>query len=116
MRAQRAGKMREREDATLAFVVGAHHEAEVLDRDDHRQRPEDQRQQAEHVVRLGALGADHVQALAQRVERARADVAEHDAERSHREQCQRTPVRAVLLGLRRFVLHFHRHSHAPESR
>ena len=40
----------QREDAALAVVVGAHHEDQVLDRDDERQRPEDQRQHAEHVV------------------------------------------------------------------
>ena len=34
----------EREDAALALVVGAHHEHQVLERDDDDQRPRDQRQ------------------------------------------------------------------------
>ena len=44
----------QREDAALAVVVGAHDERQVLDGDDHRQRPEDQRQDAEHVLGVGA--------------------------------------------------------------
>ena len=72
----------QREDAALAVVVGAHDEREVLDRDDQHQRPEDERQDAEHV-RLGRR--DRVrseEALAHRVERAGADVAVDDAERA----------------------------------
>ena len=40
----------QRHDAALAVVVGAHHVADVLARDDDDQRPEDQRQHAQHVV------------------------------------------------------------------
>ena len=40
----------QRQDAAFAVVVGAHDEQDVLERDDDRQRPEDQRQHAEHVA------------------------------------------------------------------
>ena len=47
---------RQREDAALAAVVGAHDQRDVLERDDDHQRPEDHRQDAEHVVVRRATG------------------------------------------------------------
>ena len=76
----------ERHDPAVAAVVGAHDEARVLDRDEHHQRPEDQRCGAVDVrggdVRRRAVGAED-RLLG--VERARADVAVHDAQRAERE-------------------------------
>ena len=77
----------QRQDAALAVVVGAHDEEDELDRDDQRDRPEDERDDAEDVL-FGRLhravvgGEDGLQ----RVERAGADVAEDDAERAERER------------------------------
>jgi hypothetical protein len=76
----RRRERRERENAALAMVVGAEHEYEVLDGDDDDERPEDERQDAEDVI-VGRLdGVRPVKALAERIERARADVTVDDAE------------------------------------
>ena len=67
---------------------------EVLDGDDEGQRPEDEREHAEHVrAASGATPCGPGEALLQRVERARADVAVDDAERAERELRQRAPGR-----------------------
>ena len=58
-----------------------------------RQRPEDQRQHAEHVVARRRDAVRAVEALAQRVERAGADVAVDDAERSQSEKSEIPPGR-----------------------
>ena len=82
----------EREDATIAIVVRAHDEEDVFDGDDHRQRPHDQRQHAEHIVRRGGgtrpggnAGGEGV-TIIERVERTRPDVPVDDAERRERKQ------------------------------
>ena len=74
----------QRHDAALAVVVGAHHEQHVGDRDDDRHRPEDQRDDPEdalgrrrHRVRIAGI-EDRLD----RVQRARADVAEDDTQRA----------------------------------
>src|SRR6185312_13456569 len=82
----RRHQRQEREDAAFAVVVGAHDEADVLDADDERERPEDEREEAEDVGgarRHAVLGAD---ALLERVEGAGADVAEDDAESAERQR------------------------------
>ena len=73
-------KRSKRKDAAFPAVVRAHDQRHVLQRDDDHQRPEKRRQDAEHVVvrqrervRPGERGA-------QRVQRARADVAVDDAD------------------------------------
>ncbi len=73
---------RQREDAALAAVVGAHDQRDVLQRDDDDERPEDHRQHAEHVVGRERQAIRAGERRAQRVERARADVAVHDADRA----------------------------------
>jgi hypothetical protein len=60
-------------------------EREVLDHHDQRQRPEDQRQDAEDVGLGDRDGVRPVHALLERVERRRADVAVDDAERAERQ-------------------------------
>ena len=83
-----AHQRQQREDAALAVVVGPHDEDQVLDRDDDDQRPEDQRQHAEDVGRAStAMRVRAVEALAQRVQRAGADVAVDDAERREDQNC-----------------------------
>ena len=86
MRALRQRHQRQR--AALAVVVGAQQDHDVFERDDDDQRPEDQRQHAEHRVSLGALPAPTAadDRFAQRVERARADVAVDDADAAERQR------------------------------
>ncbi len=70
----------QREDAAFTLVVGTHHEQHVFDRHRDDQRPDDERQHAVHVADRHRNRVHAVEALAQRVQRARADVAEDDAE------------------------------------
>lgn len=68
------------EDATLAVVVGASDEGKVLHADHEHEGPEDQGEHAEHAG--GAVVCRQMlETLAQRVERARPDIAEDHAER-----------------------------------
>ncbi len=69
----------ERQDAALAVVVGPHHEQQVLETDHDDQRPEGDRC---HAVGAGLVDLELgvVERLADRVERAGTDVAEHDAQ------------------------------------
>ena len=69
-------------DPALALIIGPHNEQHVFRRDHDHQRPEHQRQQAKH--NLGSIAASgRLEALAQRVDRARANVAVHHTERAH---------------------------------
>src|SRR5207253_6009925 len=68
------------QDSALAAIVGAHHQHEVFDRDDDDERPEDQREDAQDVLRRWDHGVMSAEAFAQGVERAGADVAVHHAE------------------------------------
>ena len=79
-RARWADEREQREDAALAVIVGAHDEDGILDGDDDDQRPEDQRDDAYRCLgRHAAAGTGGLGGDIQGVERARADVAEHDA-------------------------------------
>ena len=89
----------ERENAAFALVVGPHDEGEVLDGDDGDERPEDER---EHAQDVGVRGRDAVlalDALFDGVERARADVAEDDAERADDERRERRGMRVIGMRL-----------------
>ena len=97
---------RQGQHTALALVVGAHHQRDVLDRDDEEERVDDERQHAEHVVVGGRHGVRAEETLAQRVQRAGADVAVDDAERRQRqrEQAARLAVRlrpSMLSGANR---------------
>jgi hypothetical protein len=75
------------DQTTLAVVVGAQDEGDVLDRDDDREGPEHQRENAVDVV----LGEGHMavrEHLLQGVERAGADVAIDDADGTERQREQ----------------------------
>jgi len=86
--------------AALAVVVGAHDERHVLDRHDERDRPEHERDHSVHV-RQDVVWTGVVirrEDRLQRVQRARPDVAEDDAERAERQRgcarrSDRTPAR-----------------------
>ncbi len=70
----------QRDDAAFAVIVDAHGKIDVFDAGDDEEGPQDQRQRAED--RGGVrLGARQVQNGFQRIEGARADIAEDDAER-----------------------------------
>ena len=81
----------EGQDPALAPVVEAEDVDVVLERDDDDQGPEDQRQDAEHVGVVGRHAMQAVEAFANRVQRARADVAVDDPDR---EQGQRDEATA----------------------
>ena len=73
------------DDAAFAVVVGAQDEQRVFDRDDQDQRPQDERDDAQHRVgRDRAAVAGGAGRLLQRIERAGADVAIDDAEGAQR--------------------------------
>ena len=76
----------QRKGPALAFVVGIEQHDHILEGDDEQQRPHHQRQDAEHSLRprrAVALGGVH--GLAQCIQRAGADVAIDDADRSKRQ-------------------------------
>ena len=83
---QLAGDQREQGKATtLAAVVRPHQDRHVFKRDDDHHRPEDQRQ---HTIDVGPVDRQRVmpgKRLPKRIERRRADVAEHDTDRAQRQ-------------------------------
>ena len=96
----------ERQNAALSLVVRLHDEGEVLHGDDCDERPDDEREDAQDVVVRGRDGVFPFDAFFDGVERARADVAENDAERAddqRRKRCRRgVGVRRCGVGRRRF--------------
>ena len=75
----------QRQNAALAPVVGAHDQRQIFDRHDDHQRPEDQREYAEHVFRRRRQLDER---LAERVERARADIAVDHAQHAEAQSQQ----------------------------
>ena len=77
----------QRHDAPLAAVVGAHDEGHVLDRDDHRDRPEHER---DHPIDVPSSGMHRMVVSREDglhgIQRARPDIAKHHPERAHRER------------------------------
>ncbi len=76
------GKRRQREHAALALVVGAHDQGDVLDGDGERYRPEQHRQDAQHVLGRRRHAGPVQEGLAKGIDRAGADVAEHHPQRA----------------------------------
>ena len=86
----------QREDPALAPVIQAHDEDNVLHADDQDERPDDER---EHPIHRRDRGPEPVvggEALLERVEGARADVAVDDAESRERKDGEPPPGRAGL--------------------
>ena len=77
----------QRQDAPFPVVVGPHHEDDILHRDHEHERPKHERENAEQVgsVDRSAVRGGDMKAFLERVERARADVTEDDAERQERQ-------------------------------
>ncbi len=76
-----------RERSTLPVVVGAQEDQHVFERDDDNQRPQDERENAQNEAArdLPVLrGCDY--GLAECVERARADIAIHNANAAESER------------------------------
>ena len=100
----------ERHDAAFAIVVGAHDQRDVLERDDDRDRPEHDRENAVDVLFGQREAVRPGEALAQRIQRTRADVAENDADGADDKWRERLAIRRgsdFLAGRRR--------QHAPSS-
>ena len=78
----------QRQRAALAIVVGAQQDHDIFQRDHDDQRPQDQRQHADdNRFGHGALGpGGRDDRLAQRVQRAGADVAVDDADAAERQR------------------------------
>ena len=86
----------QRHDPALPVVVGPHHQADVLDGDDQRHRPEDQRDDAVDALERGLdrMRVTRVERDLNRVDRAGADVPEDHSERPHDER-RSWPERAL---------------------
>src|SRR5919202_413616 len=72
----------QRHDPALAFAVGGHHQADLLDGDDQHHRPEDQRDDAVDALkrRLDRMRIARVERCLDRVDRAGPDVTEDHPE------------------------------------
>jgi len=99
----------QRKDAALAVIVDAHGDRDVFDRRDDHQRPQDERQDAEHALARDDIARPRrrLQGDAKRIEWARADVAEHDAHAAERERpegvwCVRLRIDGDAIGDGRF--------------
>ncbi len=81
----------EGEHAALAAIPRAHEHGDVLEAHHQHQRPQEQRRDAEHVFRSRRDASPAVKRLLHRVQRARAEVAENDAEGRDRGEPERGP-------------------------
>jgi len=100
----------QRHDAAFAMVVGAHDQRDVFERNDDRDRPEHDRENAVDVLFGQREAVRPGEALAQRIQRTRADVAENDADGADDKWRERLAIRRgsdFLAGRRR--------QHAPSS-
>ncbi|MCY1436036.1 hypothetical protein D9M71_521510 [compost metagenome] len=79
-RGRAPGQGGQRHDAALALVVGTQHEQYVFDRDHPDQRPEHQRQNAQHAVMVGLHAVMAGEDFFEGVQRAGADVAINHAD------------------------------------
>ena len=91
------GEGAERQHPTLAAIVGAQDEDDVLERDDEDQRPEDEREDAQHGGLAQVQATGMAEGLAHRVERAGADVAVDHPDRSERERAHAAPCVTRLV-------------------
>ena len=83
-----ARQRRERQSSALAIVVGAQQDQNVFAGHDDDQRPQDERQHAEHGIPADGAGGGTCRhhSLAQGVERAGADIAIDHADAAKRER------------------------------
>ena len=79
----------QREAATLAAIIGAHDGDDIFDRHHHHHRPEDEAQHPVDVINIGRDAGRAVvrgEGFAEGIERAGADIAEHDSDRADRKR------------------------------
>ena len=84
----------QRQYAALPLVVAVQDHGDILHQDHQHERPEDERKDAEDVLRRH-LDVGPRETRGHRVQRARTDVAEHHTERSHRQR-RNASTRIVL--------------------
>jgi hypothetical protein len=78
------GQRRQRHHPAFAVIVGAQDQENIFERHHHDQRPEDQRDAAVNRRRVGT--ARRLDRCLHGVERAGADITEHDAQRAEGER------------------------------
>jgi hypothetical protein len=76
------------EGTALPVIIGAHDEQRVFDADGEQHGPDDEGEYADDGRAIGGQAGVVVEHLAQGVERAGADIAEHDAQRAQGEPWQ----------------------------
>ena len=76
---------KQRKLSALAAIVGPQDEGDVLDADDDDQRPDDEREDAVDVRRVGNEPVLQLEAFAKRVERTGSDVAIDDTDGEQRQ-------------------------------
>ncbi|MCY1290815.1 hypothetical protein D9M70_399770 [compost metagenome] len=91
-------KSEQRQRAALPLVVGAQQEQHVLDRDDNRQRPDHQRDQADNLHVGHAVVGNRAQRFAKGIERAGADIAVDDTDRAKPEDQQAAQILRLVGG------------------
>jgi hypothetical protein len=79
------------DDAAFAAVVGAQHQRDVFEGNDHRQAPEDQGNDAKQVGRVQREAVFRVENGFQRVQRAGTDITVHNAHGSQG-QCRQAAL------------------------
>ncbi len=91
----------QRQGAALALVVGAQQDQDVFHRHHQHQRPDDQRQDAQHILALDAAmaGAGGMHRLAEGIKRRGADIAIDHANGGQRQRKQP----GALMGLQIMV-------------
>ena len=75
----------QRQGAAFALVVGLHQEQHIFPGDDEQQRPDDERDDADDLRGPSAPSCKLTERRLQGIERARADIAEHNADRAERQ-------------------------------
>ena len=95
-----AEERHQRQNTALAVVVGAHDDRDVFDRRGDDERPHDEGEHAERDVGRGGA-ARPIERRLEGVERARADVAEDDAERAKRHRGEAAGLRSGIRWLGR---------------
>ena len=90
------GERHQRHHAALAAVVGPQDVGHVLERHHQRDRPENQRQDAQHVARGRRQPVERRKAFLQGIKRARPDITKHDTQCGQDQRRQGVAVFKVL--------------------
>src|SRR4029077_2453261 len=96
----------EGKNSPLTLVIGPHHHSEVFDRNHQQEGPNQQRQNAQDRGRRGGQPNGRAEALAQRIEGTRTNIAIHNPQSRENQQ-------ASLLVAKRFS-HFDAYTRTAE--